>query len=134
MTLRAVVDKYFSDRQIPDEQLVQADIVLALLRINTVESLKAAEEIIGKAINKCPSGMPCWPPKPVGKDRIKRVIAISPRPKLAKNGKQLPKKTKVERVLSQIKKGMTKDQIIALGAIRRDLVRWTKSGILKWSE
>lgn len=129
-SLKSQLVRYFEFHRIDPGSATSADTVLAYLRINTPLSLRYAEKIMGKKITVCPAAVPPWPPKPVAKKPRDAVVAsVKYRP--AKNGKELPRKT-VEK-FSLVKKGMTKNNLMAKGLSKRDVTRWTKSGCITWS-
>lgn len=132
MDIWSTLERYFESQRIADKYLSQADIVLALLRINTAETLAAAEELVGKPIFKCPPAVPCWPPKPPPRSTVRTVALVRMRPSVGVNGKKLPVVTKATHILSKVKRGMTKEQILSMGAYPRDIYRWTRSGYLEW--
>jgi hypothetical protein len=97
-----------------------ADVAVALLRINTEESLSEVERMTGRKIKKCPAFLPCWPPKPVTQKRAPRVTRTARNP-------CLPTTPAFQR-FRKIKIGMTEDQLARRGVTRRDLRRWRRLG------
>jgi hypothetical protein len=97
----------------------RADVVLALLRVNTQQSLAAAEGIVGRPVTRCPPAIPLWPPKPVVRaPRAPRVKAVGRNPCLPTSGAFQRYRT--------VRVGMTRDQLLARGVTHRDLRKWAK--------
>ena len=117
--MRRQVQDYYRRHGIPPERATRADEVLALLRINTPQALARAEELVGKPIERCPSAVPPWPPKPVGKapgdPRILRVDFP-------------PGQHQIVRI------GMTRQQLLSRGVTRQNILKWTKVGRIQWSK
>jgi hypothetical protein len=63
--LKTKVSEYFAKERIEVRDVLRVDLVLALLRIGTPDAMERVPELTGKAITRCPSGVPPWPPKPV---------------------------------------------------------------------
>ena len=95
-----------------------ADEVLALLRINTAESLKRACELMGRPIVQCPPAVPPWPPKPAKtQPKPQRVARINPSPAVK---------------IKNVKVGWTAEQVMQRsGATRRDFKHWVAKGYLE---
>jgi hypothetical protein len=98
----------------------RADRVLGLLRINTPDSLKAAEELVGRAITRCPAAIPTWPPLPVQRVPKRTVVAVGENPCLpGSDGFGY---------FGQLRVGMTEDQLIQRGIPQRWIRIWTRGG------
>lgn len=101
------------------EEPSRADLVLALLRVNTPQSLAAAEGIVGRPVTRCPPSIPPWPPKPVAK--APRAPTVR---KVARNP-CLPTTPAFQRY-REVRVGMTRDQLLARGITHRDLRKWAR--------
>src|SRR5271154_4235756 len=73
--LRQKIAIYIEAEKLPIEHMTRTDIALALLRINSTESLAAAEGIMGVKVKRLPPAIPPWPPLPVA-TRAKPVPRI----------------------------------------------------------
>lgn len=122
--LSGIVDKYFAEHNLPRDQRQPSDVVLALLRINTLQSISYAAMIVGKPITHCPPAIPPWPPKPV---------AVVKRTSICKVGRNtfLPTTGAFHR-FRRVRVGMTKEQLKSRGVTQRDIGRWTKSKHIEW--
>ncbi len=106
---------YFRENNVANPTRV--DEVLALLRINTPESLAEAERAVGRPVTRCPPAIPPWPPKPV-----------SAKPRAPVVQRVLPSPSKKQQM---VKPGWTEEQIVQrVGATRRDVRHWIKQGYL----
>jgi hypothetical protein len=114
------LDEYFAEHGIAEPS--RADTVLALLRINTPEALRAAEVIVGRPISRCPPCIPPWPPKPVQRAPTPRVVRVGDNP-------HYPSSSPHHR-FSQVKVGMTLDQLARRGISRRDIREWVKAEVV----
>lgn len=101
--------------------------MLALLRIDTRESRRLVEDVLGLKIRLCPPGIPPWPPKPVQRKLAASCVASyrTPNPCLPTTG--------AFRRYALIRRGMTEEQLRRRGVTRRDILRWTKLGYLEWT-
>jgi hypothetical protein len=115
------VDAYFRDHKLRRGEWLRADMVLALLRINTEDSLAEAEKLMGKKITVCPPAVPPWPPKPVQTKKMPTVAKL-------KDGV-----THVSEEFSYVRVGRTREQILARGVTARNLDYWTQRGDIEWS-
>ena len=117
--------------------LNQADVVLALMRLETPESLWSAEAILGKPIARCPPGLrdACpekslwaqaqWVLSMLGVDGeseldARRVLWAAPNPRL-------PSTPSFQR-FRLIKIGSTVGAFLRRGGTRRDIREWTREG------
>lgn len=121
--VRLRLQAYFSEHGVTDFQTV--DVVLALLRLNEVAW---AERVWGRAVTRCPPGIPPWPPKPVRRAAAAPKVASKASPNPCLNGTALRSRFDLIRV------GMTLPQLVALGLSRRDVRYLTNLGRLKWTE
>lgn len=113
-------------------RLMQADLVLCALRLNTDQSLRLAEKLVGKRITRCP---PCLrsgrspsigATKPSGDDRI--VTAVSD-PRIVSKRRILPRSPMYDRI-ARARVGMSVASLIGRGLRRRDLRIATKRGYI----
>lgn len=133
---RVDLSDYFDSIGLDPLRASSADVVLALLRINTAESLEVASEIVGRPITVCPPAIPPWPPKPVNEsarkaqrdaDKTSRVVT-----KVGRNP-CLPTTGAFQR-FHHVRVGMTEDQLLRRGLTRRDLRVWAKKGAIALEE
>jgi len=117
--LRLQVGVYVQDNKLPAEHLTRTDVALALLRINSVASLKAAEQLMGIRITKCPPCIPPWPPLPVKTRATKKVLRV--------NYTKTPR-APADRRFRLIKPNMTVEQLLKRGVTHRDIRRWSRTG------
>jgi hypothetical protein len=106
----------------------QADLVLCLLRLNTPQSLKHAERLVGRKITHCPpalrwKALPVNVPDRVGDDR--RVTYVEKNPRL-KSGR-----TSWLRRYHLFNVGLTVAQLMKRGITRYDLSVVLKRGWLR---
>ena len=123
--LQLRLSEYFALVKVPPGRILRVDLAVALLRINTEESLSCAQELTGCAITKCPSALPPWPPIPVRPSRglgtVTLLVSYNP----------CREKTDCHRRFGQVRTGLTKEQLKARGVTQRDIERWIKK---KWIE
>lgn len=110
------------------ESVQQADLVLALLRVNTTPALAFAAALVGKPITRCPTAaaraMPPRATRPrTGDDRRVTMVARNP---------YLPTTDKFQR-FRVVRPGLSVLQLLMRGVERRDLRRAEKLGHL-WIE
>lgn len=129
-SLQLIVDGYLSMHGLEPQLLGRTDLALVLLRVADGaaddfvrrEALGRFAELTGRAITKCPSAMPPWPPKPVaGRPRgmvFTRVVQPYPG----------HKNTDMARRYSSLKVGMTQEQAMAHGITARDIRVWKDKG------
>jgi hypothetical protein len=120
------VESYFQRIGVDSNLCVQADVVLALLRIGDKEALSEAARLVGRPITVCPPAVPPWPPLPVSVRRREPVVAS-----LGKN--TFPPSLGMHGRFKHMRKGMTREQMKARGATTRDISYWTKNGHITWS-
>lgn len=98
----------------------RADLILALLRINTPEALGEAQELAGCAIRRCPPAVPPWPPKPI------QQAPENSEPKVRWVAKDNPclQSTPAWSRFTRIRVGMTREHLRQRGVTARDLRRW----------
>lgn len=132
--LQLKIAAYIDDHGLYADQLMRVDLVLILLRLADAAApgsgvredyLERIAELTGKAITKCPTAMPPWPPKPV--DRPPKGTT------LAKAASPYPcsKSSDMARRYSLLKVGMTVEQIMAKGVTARDLRHWKNKGFIE---
>ena len=121
--VRMAVEDYFEKNRISRQFAVRADVLLALVRINTPETRAAAETLLGMKVSPLP---PMW----ARENRTPRVSVIRER-SYGRSKRTMP--TKTEKRFNLIRVGMTRDQIVKKGVPPRDVSRWTKSGNIVWS-
>jgi len=120
--LSETLKAYFASQRISEPS--RADTIVGLLRINTRESLRAAEELMGRAITRCPAALPVWPPKPVQHAASRAsVVHVGDNP-------CLPTTNAFQR-FCLVKKGMTKEQLAKRGITKRDIRLWSRSGAIQ---
>jgi hypothetical protein len=124
-SLRQQVGAYIEAHRLEPEHLLQVDIVLALLRINSREALDAAEKLTGRPITKCPPSLPPWPPAPV-RSSVQPIVA-----KVARNP-CLPTTDAFQR-FRLVREGLNRDQLRARGVTTRDLRLWTRAGHVEFA-
>lgn len=95
--------------------LGQADLVLALLEINTDPALALVERVVGRPLERCPCQWLRWPvngtPR-VSRPRVRLVVDNNPR---------RPNTPAHARFAAAFRDGATIEQIRARGARRRDI-------------
>jgi hypothetical protein len=109
--------------------LSQADIVLALLRLNTRNALRVAILLVGRPITICPPcrirPLPLQPTRPrSGDDRL--VVRVS-----SHRGSSCVLSANLYNRLSVAKVGMSVQQLMARGVRRRDLLIATHRGYIE---
>jgi hypothetical protein len=122
-SLRKQLELYFSHVG-TSGPLSTIDFALALLRINTEESLRAAESITGLTIKVYPSGLPPWPPKEAAVQRSPVLVRIERNP-------CLPTTDAFQRY-RKLRIGMTAEQLVARGVTKRDLRLWARAGRIRF--
>lgn len=106
--------------------LWQADIVLALLRINTPPALLAVEELMGKPINHLPPAMPRYRPAKVVRTPEQRTFIAG----LCRYNPRLPT-TLAWQKWNSLRHGLSVAQVIGRGLLtRRDLAEAVGMGWL----
>lgn len=115
--------QYFAE--IGVDKPLTVDIVLALLRINTPESLARASKLAGIEITKCPPAVPPWPPKPVAARAVVKVVRVGRNPCLPTTG--------AFQKFRMVRVGMTREQLKKRGLDNRDIRQWTNQGHIEWS-
>jgi len=104
---------------------MKCDEALALLRANTPESLRLAQEMLGVTITRCPPALMAWPPKPVatsgGRDVRIRKLASNP----------FREGSTSEAKFRRMKLGMTRVEILSRGISSRDIRQWSERGLLE---
>jgi hypothetical protein len=124
--LRRQVGGYIEAHRLEPEHLLRIDVVLALLRINSRDSLEAAEKLTGRPITRCPPQLPPWPPVPVRPPQgVARVIKIARNP-------CLPTTPAFQRY-RLVKLGLTREQLLVRGVTARDLRVWMRAGHLEFT-
>ena len=116
------LEAYFKEHGIA--QPSRADVVLALLRINTPDSLRAAEVLAGVAIERCPPWAPPWPPKPVQRRPQPRVV------RMRTDNPHYPS-SELHARFRLVRLGMTVEQMMARGITKRDIRQWIKLSALE---
>lgn len=118
----------------------QSDVVLVLLREDTPGCLRAAEQIIGRPIARCPVGLRRTPERvslSAGIDQVMRSIGLVDRSDARKftwkqENWQLPTTDSWQR-FRIIRIGMTVGQFLIRGGHRRDVVDWSRAGKVRLS-
>ena len=113
--------KYMREHQV--DRPLKADVALALLRMNTPDSLAEAERLLGIKIKRCPPAVPPWPPKPAPTSKVKKVLRVGPSPYAAGSAPEARFKS--------VRVGMTVDQLHARGVSDRDVAQWRRQGLLE---
>lgn len=97
-----------------NRKISQADLILALLRINTTASLRAAESIIGKPITHCPPCLVLQNPTVAQRGLPEaRVVSVAPNPRHPKSG--------AYHRYENFRRGLTISQLIIRGVTKRDI-------------
>jgi len=120
--------------------MAQADVVLALLRLDTPDARAAAEALLGKPVTRCPPGLEVYEPRGLyasaqwvlgllgpenrGAD-ARRVIWVAPNPRL-------PTTPSWYR-FRLLHVGITVGQFLIRGGQRRDVRGWSNEGSLRLS-
>jgi hypothetical protein len=118
------VAAYFAQQGVDISQLMKVDVVLALLRMNTSETLRAAEELSGVKVTKCPPDLRPIPPRASSGVRCCSIARLESRDSL---------ETVSMRRYRLLRVGMTRQQAIARGVTVRDLRYWERRGYLAWT-
>lgn len=105
----------------------QADMVLALLRINTLESLQKVTELTGVEVKRCPPAVPPWPP-------TKPAVASPDRIRKLKKRNPCVESTDAHRRFAVLREGMTVEAAMTRGVTTRDLRVWKSRGYLEVSK
>jgi hypothetical protein len=126
--LQMAVSAYAAENRLDIEAFLPVDLVLVLLRIRHAEAHGAIAELTGRPITRCPSGMPPWPPKPPASPATRpvepKVSMVVPNP--------CPPSTDMHRRFDLVKKGLTREQLIARGCQVRDIRYWQNKGHLRF--
>lgn len=116
----------------------QCDLILALLREDTKESLATAELILGRPVTRCPPGQRVLPERvgfQAGIDRVLDIIGRVDRGDAAKvawvgPNVQLPTTDSWHR-FRLLRVGMSVGQYVVRGGWRRDVREWGEAGKLR---
>ena len=116
----------------------QSDVVLALLRADTEETLSAAEALLGRPITRCPPGARRTPERvglQAGIDQVLRIIGLHDTSDLRRfawvaQNTQLPTTPSWHR-FRLLYVGMTVGQFVARGGYRRDVREWSEAGKIR---
>jgi hypothetical protein len=114
--LKVRLGSYFAQQRIDARDVLRVDIVLALLRLGELERV---QELTGRPITKCPSGVPPWPPVPPKATARSPVVSMIGTPPCAS--------TEMAARFASVRKGMTKAQLLARGVTQRDIRYWEKT-------
>lgn len=126
-SLQLALSRYMEGNRIDPRTCLRVDLVLALLRIDTPEALDRVRELTGKLIVKCPSAVPPWPPlPPAARPQVPTVTMVG------KN--DFPSSRPMAARFGQVKKGMTREQLLARGITARDINYWQKNDYLKFGK
>lgn len=124
--VRVRLADYFKQEGVADPSDV--DVLLALLRINTPESLRCAEDACGLRITRCPSGIPPWPPKPVRREAAQPQVGWKATPNPCQPG------TEMHDRFERVRIGMDEEKLTRLGFSRRDIRYLAEKGRIRWSQ
>ena len=119
--LQLAASAYMADHRLEPAQMLRVDVVLMLLRIGTGAARLEAQALAGLPITHCPAAIPPWPPRPVAK-RVKEPVVVS------FTGPGLHAGTAMAERYRQVKRGMTKEQLLARGCTQRDIRYWCAKG------
>lgn len=116
----------------------QSDVVVALLRENTEETLREAERLLGKPIARPPAGMRSLPERTTlqaGVDHVLRLIGYVDSSDMRRftwvaRNPQLPTTDSFQR-FRLLRVGMTVGQFVLRGGHRRDVSEWVELGRVK---
>lgn len=126
--LQLAVAAYAHENRLTTGKFLAVDLVLILLRINHPEAQERVTELVGKPMTRCPSGMPPWPPRPPAGSASRpcepKVSMVVPNP--------CPPSTDMHRRFDLVKKGLTREQLIARGCQVRDIRYWQNKGHLRF--
>jgi hypothetical protein len=117
------VSAYIERHHLDPQVMLRVDLVLILCRLDGVDARKALAELTGRAITRCPSGMPAPYAAPAQKKRgsmVVKVHAPNPCTGVAMRGRY-----------EIVKVGMTRDQLLRRGVTKRDLRYWTDLGYIE---
>jgi len=114
-------------------RLMQADVVLCALRINSTSSLALAERLVGKRIHVCPPMLIRWtsPVKASRREGDDRVVTHVRRPRPTEQGRTRLLSASMYDRMARAQKGMTVSTLLARGLRRRDIRIAVKRGYLK---
>ncbi len=130
--LQLAMGAYADAHALPLDALLRVDAVLILLRIadsNATlreQALERVAELTGKAITRCPSAMPPWPPRPVARHPV-QVVATARANDCSEN-------TDMHRRYDIVKVGMTREQLLSRGVTVRDISVWVRQGRITFRE
>ena len=122
--LQCLLSEYFNDGNVPLSRLDRADLVLALLRINTPKALECAAKVLGRPITICPPAVPPWPPLPVARQRTPKVSKVGQNP-YEPGGDPWCR-------FNKVKVGSSRRELLNRGVTKRDLSIWLKSGAVEF--
>jgi len=132
VSLQLAVGEYADAHNLPLNALLRVDAVLILLQIADrdatlrEQALERVAELTGKAITKCPSAVPPWPPRPVARHPVQVVAAVQPN--------DCYENTDMHKRFGTVRVGMTREQLLAHGVTVRDISLWIKKGKITMRE
>ena len=114
-------------------RLMQADVVLCALRLNTSASLRLAERLVGRPITHCPPMLIRWttPTKHSRREGDDRRVTHVRRPEAVQRGRRRLLKCCMYDRISRAREGMDVHTLLARGLSRRDIRIALKRGYLR---
>lgn len=114
-------------------RLMQADVVLCALRLNTSASLRLAEHLVGRPITRCPSMLMRWttPIKHSRREGDDRRVTHVRRPEAVQRGRRRLLRCSLYDRIARARVGMDVHTLLARGLRRRDIRIALKRGYLR---
>lgn len=114
-------------------RLMQADVVLCALRLNTSASLRLAERLVGRPITRCPPMLMRWtsPVKHSRREGDDRRVTRVRRPEAAEKGRRRLLGCSLYDRISRARVGMDVHTLLARGLRRRDIRIALRRGYLR---
>lgn len=114
-------------------RLMQADVVLCALRLNTAQSLRLAERLVGRPITHCPPMLMRWttPTRHGRREGDDRRVTRVQRPEARQRGRRRLLACAMYDRLARVRVGMDVHTLLARGLRRRDILIAVRRGYLR---